>query len=95
MYKDSVVVIFKTGIETREIPYKVGVEQGDNMSPILFIYLMNAFAETLSKRWTFKKLGCNWFPESKNGNKRGRLTGQDTSAAGAKFDLFYFLYVND
>jgi hypothetical protein len=94
MYKDS-VVIFKTGVETREIPYKVGVKQGDNMAPILFIYLMNAFAETLSKKWTFKKLDYNWFPESKNGNKRGRLTGQDTSAAGTKFDLFYFLYVDD
>eukprot|EP00978_Attheya_sp_CCMP212_P036046 scaffold160870_cov73-Attheya_sp.AAC.2 len=40
-------------------------------------------------------LDYNWFPESKNGNKRGRLTGQDTSAAGTKFDLFCFLYVDD
>eukprot|EP00978_Attheya_sp_CCMP212_P010941 scaffold26612_cov56-Attheya_sp.AAC.9 len=94
MYKDS-VGIFKTGVKIREIPYKVEVKQGDNMAPILFIYLMNAFAETLSKRWNFKKLDYNWFPESKNGNKIGRLTGQDMSATGTKFDLFYFLYGND
>jgi hypothetical protein len=36
MYRDS-VVIFKTGVETREIMYKAGVKQGDNMAPILFI----------------------------------------------------------
>eukprot|EP00978_Attheya_sp_CCMP212_P014219 scaffold36176_cov48-Attheya_sp.AAC.4 len=40
-------------------------------------------------------LGYNWFPESGNGNKRGRLTGQSPKAMGLKFDLFYFLYVDD
>eukprot|EP00978_Attheya_sp_CCMP212_P003153 scaffold6504_cov40-Attheya_sp.AAC.2 len=39
----------------REIPYEIGVKQGDNMAPVLFIYLMNAFAETLSKKWTKNK----------------------------------------
>eukprot|EP00978_Attheya_sp_CCMP212_P008601 scaffold20224_cov53-Attheya_sp.AAC.1 len=33
MYKD-LVVIFKTGSETRDIPYGIGVKQGDNMVPI-------------------------------------------------------------
>jgi hypothetical protein len=51
MYKDS-TVIFKTGQEMREIPYEIGVKQGDNMAPVLFIYLMNTFAETLSDKWT-------------------------------------------
>jgi hypothetical protein len=65
------------------------------MAPVLFIYLMNAFAETLSDKWHFNKLNYNWFPESGNGNKRGRLTGQSPKAMGSKFDLFYFLYVDD
>eukprot|EP00978_Attheya_sp_CCMP212_P024241 scaffold75919_cov38-Attheya_sp.AAC.1 len=66
------------------------------MAPVLFIYLMNAFAETLSDKWHFNKLGYyNWFPESGNGIKRGRLTGQSPKAMGSKFDLFYFLYVDD
>eukprot|EP00978_Attheya_sp_CCMP212_P027760 scaffold93832_cov47-Attheya_sp.AAC.1 len=94
MYKDS-TVIFKAGEEMREIPYEIGVKQGDNMAPVLFIYIMNAFAETLSEKWTFKKLEYKWFPTSKNGNKRGRLTGQSPKAIRTKFDLFYFLYVDD
>eukprot|EP00978_Attheya_sp_CCMP212_P009953 scaffold23798_cov44-Attheya_sp.AAC.1 len=36
-----------------------------------------------------------WFPQSKNGNKRGRLTSQSPKSKGAEFDLFYFLYVDD
>jgi hypothetical protein len=94
IYKDAVVIL-KVGEETREVAYKVGVKQGDNMAPVLFIYLMNAFAETLAKKWDFNKLGLNWFPERKNGNKNGRLTGQSPKAKGTLFDLFYFFYVDD
>jgi hypothetical protein len=47
MYKDS-TVIFKSGEQKREIPYEIGVKQGDNMASVLSIYLMNAFTETLS-----------------------------------------------
>jgi hypothetical protein len=49
MYKDSVVV-FKIGKEKREVPYKICVKQGDNMAPVLFIYLMNAVAKTPSNK---------------------------------------------
>ena len=65
------------------------------MAPVLFIYLMNAFAETLSKKWKFAKMEYKWFPQSKNGNKRGRLTSQSPKSKGSEFDLFYFLYVDD
>jgi hypothetical protein len=89
MYKDSV------GKEKREVPYKIGVKQGDNRAPILFIYLMNPVAETLSNKLDFNKLEYNWFPESMNGNKRRRLTGHSPKALGSKYDLFYFVYVDD
>ena len=56
---------------------------------------MNAFAETLAKKWNFDKLDFNWFPEKTNENKSGRLTGQSPKAKGTLFDLFYFLYVDD
>eukprot|EP00978_Attheya_sp_CCMP212_P005080 scaffold11223_cov57-Attheya_sp.AAC.5 len=90
MYKDS-TVIFKSGQEMREIPYEIGVKQGeDNMAPVLFIYLMNAIVETLSEKWTFKKLEYKWFPTSKNGNKRGRLMGQSPKAIRTKLIFFTF-----
>eukprot|EP00978_Attheya_sp_CCMP212_P018394 scaffold50315_cov46-Attheya_sp.AAC.1 len=94
MYRDTTVT-FRTGKEKRDILYGIGVKQGDNMAPVLFIYLMNAFAETLSKKWKFAKMEYKWFPQSKNGNKRGRLTSQSSKSKGAEFDIFYFLYVDD
>eukprot|EP00978_Attheya_sp_CCMP212_P019384 scaffold54306_cov38-Attheya_sp.AAC.4 len=36
-----------------------------------------------------------WFPQLKNGKKRGRLTSQSPKWKGSEFDLFYFLNVND
>ena len=37
--------------EKVEIPQSVGVRQGDNMAPVLFLFLMTAFAETLEIVW--------------------------------------------
>ena len=33
------------------IPYTVGVRQGDNMAPTLFLFLMMAFFTTFQKKW--------------------------------------------
>jgi hypothetical protein len=59
MYQDRTAVTFRTGKEKREIPYDIGVKQGDNMAPVLFTSLMNAFAKTLSKKWKLKKRNIN------------------------------------
>lgn len=48
LYKDSKVII-KIGKELREFIYGIGVKQGVNMAPVLFVFLINAFAETLKK----------------------------------------------
>jgi hypothetical protein len=37
--------------KVEEIPQSVGVCQGDNMAPVLFLFLMTAFAETLELVW--------------------------------------------
>ncbi len=37
--------------EVVELPQSVGVQQGDNMAPVLFLFLMSAFAETLKAEW--------------------------------------------
>ncbi|KAL7526507.1 hypothetical protein ACHAWF_001800 [Thalassiosira exigua] len=44
-------VVLKIGKETAEISQGVGVRQGDNLSPVLFLFLMSAFAETLELEW--------------------------------------------
>ena len=46
IYKDLVVVL-KIEKEVMEIPQSVRVRQGDNIAPVLFLFLMSAFAETL------------------------------------------------
>jgi hypothetical protein len=56
IYQDLVVVL-KIQKETVELPQSVGVRQGDNMAPVLFFFLMSAFAETLKIEW--KAAGSN------------------------------------
>jgi hypothetical protein len=43
LYKDAEIEI-KIGKENRTIPYSVGVKQGDNMAPVLFLFLMQALS---------------------------------------------------
>ena len=50
MYHDLVVVL-KIEKEKQEFCQSVGVRQGDNMTPVLFLSLMSAFAETLESEW--------------------------------------------
>jgi len=39
--------------EEVEIECSVGVKQGDNLGPILFIYLIQAVSTTMDKKWIF------------------------------------------
>ena len=50
MYTDLVVVL-KIGISIAEISQEVGVRQGNNMAPVLFLFLMSAFAKSLAFIW--------------------------------------------
>ncbi len=50
MYKNLKVVL-KIEKEVKEITQSVGVRQGDNMAPVLFLFLMSAAAETLELAW--------------------------------------------
>jgi hypothetical protein len=44
-------VIVKIGREKAEIDQEVGVRQGDDVSLVIFLFLMSAFAETQEKKW--------------------------------------------
>ena len=46
MYKNSTVGL-KIGKADPNITFEVGVKQGDSMAPVLFLFLIMGFAETL------------------------------------------------
>ncbi len=50
MYADLVVVL-KFEKKNQEIMQSVGVCQGNNMAPVLFLFLMSAAAKTLEVKW--------------------------------------------
>ena len=50
MYKDLTVVI-KLEKSIVEISQGVGVRQGNNMAPVLFLFLVSVFAESLEVVW--------------------------------------------
>ena len=49
MYHDLTVLV-KLGKEEAEIPQIIGVRQGNSLSPVLFIFLMSALAESLKAK---------------------------------------------
>jgi hypothetical protein len=50
IYRNNTCVL-KIEKKIREIPRTVGVRQGNNMAPVLFLFLMTALAETLELIW--------------------------------------------
>ncbi len=51
IYRNNTFML-KIENKVKEIPQSVGVCQGDNMAPVLFVFLMTAFAQTLDLEWT-------------------------------------------
>jgi hypothetical protein len=47
----NLIVVLKIEKKIVEIPQSAGVRQGNNMAPVLFLFLMSAFAETLENEW--------------------------------------------
>ena len=78
----------KVGTKFTGISYTTGVHQGDNMSPVLFLFVMQAFLKTL--QLTAQPAQFAFFPDNKNNNsktQKGRLLSQNTTAKG---DPFFF-----
>ena len=65
MYKDSVVKLVIGEFETT-IDFKVGVKRGESVAPVLFLFIVMAFAETLEKEWTLNGLTKAKFSRDKN-----------------------------
>ena len=97
MYGKSIVKLIIGKVET-SIEFKVGVKQGDSMAPVLFLFLMMAFAETLEDEWTALGLSKAQFARMDNSP---RSTGQlvshrpGTFSSGILFELFCMIYVEN
>jgi len=93
MYKKGTIWINLLKEEVRDIIYGNGVQQGDNMSLILFIYIIHTVSETLQKHLgERKKPESRYFPDSK---QRGRFIRQPTNLKGTVFHADNLLYIDD
>ena len=89
MYDKSIVKLIIRKVET-SIEFKLGVKQGDSMSPVLFLFLMTAFAKTLEYEWTALGISKARFPRKDNSPRStGQLVSQrpGTFSSGILFDL--------
>jgi hypothetical protein len=89
-------VKIRIGKSFTEVDYITGVQQDDNMSSVLFLFVMQAFLDTL--QLDAQPIQFSYFPENKNGNLatcKGRLLEQSTTAKGTPFDFCSSFYVDD
>ena len=76
IYKDSCVRLI-IGKSDTSIPFRVGVKQGDSMAPVIFLFIIMAFAETLEKEWTKNNLHQLQFRRHDNSPlSKGRVSNQ-------------------
>ena len=65
MYTDNNVILIIGKIGTF-VPFEVGVKQGDSVAPVLFLFIMMAFAETIEKEWVINDLKMIKFKRHSN-----------------------------
>ena len=97
MYDKRIVKLIIGKVET-SIDFKVGVKQGDSMVPVLFMFLMMAFSETIEDKWTALGLNKAQFVCKDNSPiSTGQLVSHRTGtlSSGVLFYLFYMLYVDN
>ncbi len=86
----------KIGKEKAEIDQEVGMRQGNNVSSVIFLFLMSTFAETLEKEWKQSGLPEATFKSVTNASE-GQLTGHLKSYAKRALELIIhqILYIDD
>ena len=97
MYRDLKIVLKIEKIEEKT-SQTVGVIHGDCMAPVIFLFMVMAFAETLEKEWI--KAGLNMVNLRQHTHSPcnvGKLTGNTKKSfdQGTLLALFCVLYVDD
>jgi hypothetical protein len=96
---DALIKVVKKMYNNCTVSCKLGnetIQQGDNCSPILFTYIMQAFLDTL--KTNVKASEFCFFQPPKNGNLKasnGRLIGQPTSSKGTPFSFSNVFFADD
>ena len=97
MYKDSRVRLIIGKIDTT-IPFFVGVKQCDSMAPVLFVFIIMGFAETLEGEWTRNGLTPLQFRRHDNSPlSNGSIISHKRRnfSEVTLFDMFCMLYVDN
>lgn len=94
MYNQSVVKI-EVGKESELVDYLMGVQQGDNMAPVIFLFVMQAAIDSLATKLT-ETVEFRYHSTRKDPSKQhGKFTGQVTRTAGSILRVNNFLFIDD
>ena len=90
---------FKLSKQIHEFLNLVGAKQGNNLAPVLFLFVMQAALESLEKVWSEHNIvlpSFTWLPNNEDGTSNGTLTGQRSNKHGEFFIFFlHSLYADD
>jgi hypothetical protein len=99
IYTDLKVVL-KIDKKIKEIPQSGGVQQGNNMAPVLFLFLMSVAAEMLESAWKqagIKVLTVAHTPDNKldTGYAQGHTPRMYSLCKLTAYEIYQLLYVNN
>jgi hypothetical protein len=94
LYKD-VTINLRVGEKLEQFLSTSGVKQGDNLAPILFIFVIHAVSNSLNKKWNFTTPDFRWLPDTAESKPQGHLHGTRYTTKGTKFSRFKSYYVDD
>ena len=89
---------FKSSKLVHEFLNLVGVKQGDNLTPVFFLFVMQAALESLERARVEHNIILPlfiWLPENKDGTSNGTLTDKRSNTPGKFFKIFRELYAYD
>ena len=96
LYTDLTVTL-KIGTEKATIAQTVGVRQGDNLSPVIFLMIMTAFSEILDATWTSSNITKPQFHRGDMTNtqsKSNKLTGHNINRDAPHSSTFNTFHIN-
>ena len=93
-------MVLKTEKEIQEILQSVGVRQGDNMAPVLSLFLMSAAAEALEAKWRETGIAVLKVAHSRDDDLESGCVHRHTphmynSTRLTAFEIFQLLYVDN